>query len=577
MKRIVITGSGIVSSIGIGKQATLESLLREESGIGAMRILQSVHTHLPVGEVPLTDGELREQLSLDGPASRSALLGILAAREALEEAKIDEALLAKSAFISGTTVGGISTTEQDYREWALRRRTESIALHDAGATTETIVQALGPVAYQTTVSTACSSALNAIISGANMLKLGQYECVIAGGTESLSKFHLNGFHSLMILDNEPCRPFDDTRAGLNLGEGAAFVVLETEEAALRRGAPILAYVSGYGNACDAYHQTASSENGEGAYLAMRQALTMAHLEPERIDYVNAHGTATPNNDQSESNALMRVFGEHLPAVSSTKSMTGHTTSASGSVETVICLICMQYGFVPANVNFHTPMSNGVVPVAHIEQKELNHVMCNSFAFGGNDSSLILSRMPVPMPKEEYRELTLVRGPLTEIDHSGDYRQYISAMEARRMSEQMRRVIVAAYEALAQAGIAVPDAIITGTEYGCMTNTLHFLDPLCRDGEEGLKPTYFMQSTHNTVSSVVALLLKCHGYNSTFSHGAKSFDDARRDAENLLRLGLARNVLVLGFDEADERWNTMLALIGRSVENIAKAQVIKSEN
>lgn len=577
MKRIVITGAGIVSAIGIGKQATLESLLREQSGIGQMRYLQSIHTHLPVGEVPLSDDELRQQLAIDAPASRSALLGIMAAREALEDAQIDAALLAKSAFISGTTVGGISTTEQDYLSWAHHRNTETIALHDAGATTETIVAALGNVAYQTTLSTACSSALNAIISGANMLKLGQYDCVIAGGTESLSKFHLNGFNSLMILDHEPCRPFDDTRAGLNLGEGAAFVVLESEESALRRGAKILAYVSGYGNACDAYHQTASSENGEGAYLAMTKALTMANLEPKNIDYVNAHGTATPNNDQSESNALRRVFGDSLPAVSSTKSMTGHTTSASGSVESVICLLCMQYGFVPANLNFHTPMSNGVIPVAHTEQKELQHVMCNSFAFGGNDSCLILSREPVSMPKQEGGDVTIVRSPLSILDNAADYRQYISAMEARRMTEQMRRIIVAAYQALEQAKITVPDAIITGTEYGCIVNTMHFLDPLCREGEEGLKPTSFMQSTHNTVSSVVALLLKCHGYNATFSHGAKSFDDARRDAENLVRLGLAKNVLVLGFDEADERWNTILSLINRSVNNIAQAQIIKSEN
>lgn len=575
MKRIVITGSGIVSAIGIGKQETLESLLREQSGIGPMCHLESVH-RLPVGEVRLSNEEIRKRFIYDGQASRSALLGILAAREALEEAGINKGLLAKSALISGTTVGGMETTERDYLHWEPGENLETMALHDAGSTTETIAAALGGVAFCTTTSTACSSALNAIISGANMLLAGDAECVIAGGTECLSKFHLNGFNALMILDREPCRPFDDTRAGLNLGEGAAYVVLETEEHALQRGATILAYLSGYCNACDAYHQTASSENGEGAYLAMKGALRMAQLQPASIDYVNAHGTATPNNDQSEANALKRVFGEQLPAISSTKSLTGHTTSASGSVETVICLICMKYGFVPANVNFHTPMANGIIPVAHNEQKQLTHVMCNSFAFGGNDSCLILSSSSYgETPLGRKMDFSVHESATITIDGATDYRQYLSAMEARRMTEQMRRVIVAARQALEQAKVSVPDAIITGTEWGCLVNTVQFLDPLCREGEEGLKPTSFMQSTHNTVSSVLAMQLKCHGYNSTFSHGPNSFEHAKRDATNLLKLGLAETALVIGFDEADERWNNLLGKVGRQVQNIAKAVVLKS--
>lgn len=567
-----------MSAIGVGKQETLESLLREQSGIGPMRILDSAHRHLPVGEVRLTDEEIRKRFIFDQPASRSALLGILAAREALEDAGVNRSLLAKTTLVSGTTVGGIETTERDYLRWEHGGNLESISLHDAGATTQTVAAALGQLASCTTTSTACSSALNSIITGANMLLMGETECVIAGGTECLSKFHLNGFNTLMILDTEPCRPFDDTRAGLNLGEGAAYVVLETEEHALQRGAAIQAYISGYANTCDAYHQTASSENGEGAYLAMTGALRMAELEPSAIDYVNAHGTATPNNDQSETNALKRVFGEQMPAVSSTKSMTGHTTSASGSVETVICLLCMQYGFVPANVNWHTPMSNGIIPVAHNEQRQLTHVMCNSFAFGGNDSCLILSRQPVPISRHSLGDNTntanIVSVFVSAEDAQTDYRQYLSALEARRMTEQMRRAVVAARQALEQAKVTVPDAIITGTEWGCMVNTIQFLDPLCRDGEEGLKPTSFMQSTHNTMSSVLAMQLKCHGYNATFSHGKDSFEHARQDAERLLRLGLAKTALVIGFDEADERWNNILSKVGRHASNIAKALVLK---
>ena len=209
---------------------------------------------------------------------------------------------------------------------------------------------------------------------------------------AMVQFHLNGFNSLMILDHEQCKPFDANRAGLNLGEGASYIVIETEESAKKREARILGRLSGYGNACDAFHQTASSDDGEGAYLAMRKALGMAGLSPADISYVNAHGTGTPNNDVSESQALFRVFGHQLPYVSSTKGLTGHTTSASGAVETAICLLSMHHHFVPANYGWHTAMENGVKPVdKNITNVELRHVMCNSFGFGGNDSSLIISQ------------------------------------------------------------------------------------------------------------------------------------------------------------------------------------------
>ena len=232
---------------------------------------------------------------------------------------------------------------------------------------------------------------NAIVMGANLLRSRMTDVAVVGGSECISRFHLNGFNSLMILDPNQCRPFDADRAGLNLGEGAAYLVLETEDHARQRGAQPLARLAGYGNACDAFHQTASSDNGEGAFLAMQKALGMAGLQPSDIDYVNAHGTGTPNNDASESQAIKRLFSNTLPPISSTKGMTGHTTSASGSIETVICLLALQHAFLPANYGFTTPMPDGITPVAHVKTgRELRHVMCNSFGFGGNDTSLILS-------------------------------------------------------------------------------------------------------------------------------------------------------------------------------------------
>ena len=330
----------------------------------------------------------------DSLLTRNALIGRLALREALLDACLDSKTITTAHLVSATTVGGM-----DHREVLHAGEKDCDSLHAAIATyncadcTKMIARPFGQFASLSTVSTACSSATNAIITGANMLRCGLADIVVAGGTECLTMFHLNGFNTLMILDSHQCKPFDKERAGLNLGEGAAYLVMETAASASQRGAKPLCRLSGYGNACDAYHQTASSPEGEGAVLAMSQALKMAHLKPGDIQYVNAHGTGTPNNDESESHAIMRVFGKNMPPVSSTKSFTGHTTSASGSIEAVFCILALQQQFLPVNLNWQLPMDNGFIPVTHPHpDTEIRHVMSNAFGFGGNDSSLIFSKV-----------------------------------------------------------------------------------------------------------------------------------------------------------------------------------------
>jgi 3-oxoacyl-[acyl-carrier-protein] synthase-1 len=198
----------------------------------------------------------------------------------------------------------------------------------------------------------------------------------------------------MILDKVQCRPFDATRMGLNLGEGAAYVVMETEERAKKRQLKPLCELSGYANTCDAFHQTASSPDGEGAYLAMKKALENANLQAQDIDHINAHGTGTDNNDVSEGMAIMRLFGEKIPPVSSTKSFTGHTTSAAGSIESVISILALQHNFIPVNLNFSGKMEELTFAPAMNEQPQepLQCVLSNSFGFGGNDTSLIFSKI-----------------------------------------------------------------------------------------------------------------------------------------------------------------------------------------
>lgn len=573
---IAITGEGIVSAIGLNKQEVLQSLQEGKSGIGEMKYLQSEHHELPVGEVDLSNEQMKEMLGIPSGQmmSRTSLMGMLAIDQALKEAHVDVAALKakkgdgnplRIVLVSGTTVGGMDITELCFEHLEEQANVEFLQHHDCGNSTHLMAAHFGIFDEVTTLSTACSSAANAIMLGARLLKAGEADLVVAGGTEALSRFHLNGFNSLMILDHEPCRPFDATRAGLNLGEGAAFVVLESEEMARQREVAPHAYLTGYGNACDAFHQTASSENGEGAYLAMTEALEMAHLKAKDIQYVNAHGTGTPNNDQSESVSLKRVFGDEMPWISSTKSFTGHTTSASGSIETVICLLAMQHHFVPANLGWKNPMENGIVPSMGVKNVDLENVLCNSFGFGGNDSSLVISLHPKEGAHESLSNAeikVLAKVEISSEEQLADIRKYVKPLEARRMGKIMKSSLLSSLEALQQAGIEVPDAIITGTAYGCLENSERLLEQIKEEGEGMLKPTYFMQSTHNTIGSNIAIKTHCHGYNVTYTQESHSLEWAIRDAELLLRSGKVKNVLVGCHDESTPLFNALLEKGGK---------------
>ena len=248
-------------------------------------------------------------ISYNVPVTRTSLMGILAAKNALAHANVIPMKSLHIGFISSTTVGGMEKSEQYYNDFLENdSRNDYIKIHDCGACTEVIADYFGGFSYVSTISTACSSSANAIALGSNLIKQGILDIVVAGGSECLTKFHLNGFNTLMILDRAHCRPFDASRAGLNLGEGAAYLVLESEENAKARNAKPLCKVAGYGNACDSYHQTASSPEGKGATMAMQYALDMSGLKSSDIDYINAHGTGTVNNDESEGIAIMNVFG-----------------------------------------------------------------------------------------------------------------------------------------------------------------------------------------------------------------------------------------------------------------------------
>ncbi|MFT7592205.1 MAG: 3-oxoacyl-(acyl-carrier-protein) synthase [bacterium] len=388
--KIYVTGIGITTAIGLTADENLKNLIQGNTGIK-----QSASYNFMLGSIDLTNEDLLERLEIvDDDFSRTTLLSLLAAKEAFHGNTIDKHI--KTGFISATSVGGMDKTEtyyfdnkknQDHRHFPKMT-------HDNGGTTDAVAAVLGISGLVDTISTACSSGINSIMYGARLIQAGKLDRVLVGGCDPLAHFDIMGFDSLSVFDNNLCQPFDDSRNGLNLGEGAAFLVIESEKSMSLSGNTPLCEVTGWSNTTDAFHQTASSENGFGASLAMKKAIEKAGLLPTDISYINTHGTGTKNNDLSESNAMLEVFGQNVPPFSSTKGYTGHTLAAAGAVEAVFSVqaICNQLLF--PNINFETPMlETGLVPIITCQENaQINHALTNSFGFGGNCSSLILSKL-----------------------------------------------------------------------------------------------------------------------------------------------------------------------------------------
>ena len=397
--RIYITGAGIISSIGLNYSEVLSCLKASKSGIGRLTLLDSVHKHeIPVAEVKASNSKLRELAGVPakGVFSRTSLLGIIAARQALLSAGIEKLLDVRTGLISATTVGGMDRTEKFFKNYLKdtnHGRLRDVVTHDMGDSTEKIAEACGIRDYVTTISTACSSSANSILLGSRLIENGILDRALVGGVDCLTLFTLNGFNSLMILDRNGCKPFDEERNGLTLGEGAGFLVLESERVVAKTDKKVMGKVTGYANACDAFHQTASSPEGDGAFLSMQKALLKAGLEPDQIDYINAHGTGTKNNDLSEGKAIERLFGNSVPPCSSTKSFTGHTLGAAGGIEAVFCVMALEQQCIWPNLNFTRKMNElHFLPVTDMRNNmPVRNVLSNSFGFGGNNTSLIFSK------------------------------------------------------------------------------------------------------------------------------------------------------------------------------------------
>jgi 3-oxoacyl-[acyl-carrier-protein] synthase II len=396
VREVAVTGLGVVSALGPDLGAFREGLFAGRSGVRKLTLFptEGVRTDLAAQcELPALDLEP----ALIANISRPDRFGLAAALEAVRDAGLGRAELERAALMIGTGAGGAQNTE----DFIIERRgggspaAARLIPHQSSSVTDLIGRILSIHGPRSTIMTACSSSATAIGYACDRIRLGDVEVAIAGGAEGLCRLTYLGFNALRATSPEPCRPFDRDRKGLNLGEGAAVLVLEEAARARARGARIYALLGGWGITADAHHMTAPHPEGDGAARAMQAALEDARLAPERVGHINAHGTATPHNDAAESKAIHRVFGAHARAlcVTSIKSMVGHTLGAAGAVEAVASCLTLHEGLAPPTVNLLTPDPSFELDfVAGAARKvELDAMISNSFAFGGNNTALAFLR------------------------------------------------------------------------------------------------------------------------------------------------------------------------------------------
>ncbi|HEX3385585.1 MAG TPA: beta-ketoacyl-[acyl-carrier-protein] synthase family protein [Mucilaginibacter sp.] len=392
-----VVGMGVISGIGNNVAECLQSLVEGKAGVDKIRYLRTNHRDsLPVAEVKLSNDELSVLSGLAPGVSRTAMLSMIAAQEAWDNSGVENIPSLRTGFVSASTTGGIDKTEDFLPPFLTdnsKGKLRDVINHECNSITTMVAEKLGIRNHISTISTACSSSANAIMYGARLIKHNLLDVVLAGGTDALTRFTLNGFDTLLVLDENYCRPFDQNRNGLNLGEGAGYVVLVSGRVASLLKRDPYCSLTGYFNANDAFHQTSTSTEGDGPYMAMSGALEVSGLQPPDIDYINLHGTGTQNNDSSEGAAIQRLFHPHYPKMSSTKSYTGQTLGASGGVEAVFSVLAIHHGMIYPNLRLQTPMSAFpfVPETAFSRQPDIKHVLSNSVGFGGNCSSLIFSK------------------------------------------------------------------------------------------------------------------------------------------------------------------------------------------
>jgi 3-oxoacyl-(acyl-carrier-protein) synthase len=560
--RIYLSDAGIVSALGSGICQTSAALEQNYCGLNALQLFPLLQGNpLPVGQVTVSGD--------DNSVPRTHQLAHIAATQAMGD---HPRLL--DAIVIGTTTGGILTTEELLRNG--EGNPDSYRFHGLNTVAQYLGEHFPCSGPQLTVSTACSSGAVAISIACELLQSGKARRVLAGGADSLCRLTYFGFHSLQLVDPEGARPMDKDRKGMSVAEGAAMLLLTTD-----KPEEPFAEIAGYGLSCDAYHPATPHPEGKGAQQAMENALASAGMTAQKIHYINLHGTGTPDNDRAECRAVSSLFS-NPPPLSSIKGATGHSLAAAGAIEAVVAGIAIREGLLPANSGCVTPDPELLCPQKEPARAKITAVLSNSFGFGGNNGSLVITtpdQETTPNASSHTQPLCVAgisclsgQGDLSAtmkalrqgnpVYGRADSRQFSANLAGRtvrrlkRLSRMSLSLATAAHND--SAGSESPHAVFMGTAWGALSETHDFLARLTETREQFPSPTDFIGSVHNGAAGQIALLFKATGTNITCSGGDYSFE------QTLLSASLMaddRPCFVLG---ADEHHTQFSSLFDRSV-------------
>lgn len=587
-ERIAVTGIGLVTSLAFGREQSFSRLCSGERGISEVSLFDpgGLKSHI-AAEVRGLDVRAIAPHGEAEDWSRSDALAFVAAREALAQAGHPEG--SPLGLALGGTTGGMYETERALAAIAPGRSSPRDARRlldfPLAVSVERLVRALGNVAPSATVCSACSSGAVAVALGASWLLAGRASRVLAGGVDGLCQLTFTGFSALGAVDPEPCRPFDVARAGLTLGEGAGFLVLELESSARARGAPIIAYLSGWAVASEAHHVTHPEPSGERAARVLADAIVVAGLAATEIDYVNAHGTGTIQNDAMEARALSRAFGADVGRVwvSSSKAQIGHTLGAAGAIEAAITALTVNRGMLPPTAGLGQPEVPALRHVRERNQRaDVRAALSSSFGFGGACAVLAFEG-PTAVARVLSRKITAEiaisgaasygsAGVLSGVD-SARYLAEGSAFAATPPEplglldpERSRRFGRASALVVATAESALRDAqreptetgFVVGSAFGDVERSVRFLQKVLGQGPKFASPAEFPQLIASTGSGNASIYLGLTGPCLSVSEFATSGQSAISVAISLLELGLAPAVLAGAAEARDSIVDTVLA-------------------
>lgn len=597
--RCVVTGLGLICALGDNVEECWENAVSGISGIRDVTVINTDNCYAKKGAVnDMTDSELSEE-----NYDRSSLLCIKAAAEALKDADISPDGDSDIGVIVGNCVGGAASIDSYFR--AVKEKgeenvpREELLKMPASAIANNVSAHFGLKGITANIVNACAAGTISLSYACDLIRSGEAEIFLAGGSDAFTSLAFAGFHALHALDEHPCSPFNRS-SGITLGEGAGMLVIESCEHALQRGAKIYCEVLGSGVSSDAHHITAPRPDGEGQMSAIKKALAGSGLQPEDIDYINAHGTGTAKNDEAEFLSLHRIFDcSDKLSVSSTKSMTGHCLGAAGSIEAVFTVKAMQEGIVPPTVGYTAEDKAALEEKAgkidfipnESRKKELFYAMSNSFAFGGNNASIIFSKehflgerlSNAHFSKERnfskgHKEVSekcdgspvyitgigIVSSVVDGSDSvkaalgSEDYKAHDIKMAFYRKLDRFSQLqLVSGVRALADSGFKADESnendigIIIGTSDGPMTEIVNFQKNVIDNGTNGGSAFSFPNTVYNAAGGYFSIFAGIKGYNVTVANGAQSGLQSVCYAYDVIRSKEESVMVAAGTDENTE--------------------------